>query len=333
MTASESTSSEDEGTVEPTVVSAVPAPGRAPEGMVWIPPGRFSMGSEYAAFTDARPIHTVELDGFWMDATPVTNAQFLRFVAATHYVTVAERKLDPRDFPGVSKEKLIPGALVFQAPKGPVSLDDVSQWWVYIPGANWRHPEGPKSDLHGREDHPVVQVCYEDAVAYATWAGKRLPTEAEWEYAARGGMTQMAYVWGNEFKPGGKFMANTWQGHFPDTNSRDDGYDRTSPVHAFPPNRFGLYDMAGNVWEWCTDWYRPDYYAVSPRKNPQGPPDSLDPDEPGVPKRVQRGGSFLCTDQYCSRFRPGGRGRCAVDTGTCHAGFRCALAPATGGNK
>lgn len=285
------------------------------------------MGSPYEPFEDARPLHAVELDGFWMDSAPVTNAQFARFVAATRYVTVAERKLDPRDFPGVPPDKLVPGALVFHSPPGPVPLDDVSQWWAYVPGANWRHPEGPGSDISRRANHPVVQVCYEDAVAYARWIGKRLPTEAEWEYAARGGLTQLPYVWGKEFKPGGKFMANTWQGHFPDSGKSEDGYDRTSPVHAFPPNRFGLYDMAGNVWEWCSDWYRPDYYAVSPGKNPQGPPDSFDPAEPGIPKRVQRGGSFLCTDQYCSRYMPGGRGKGAIDTGASHVGFRCVLSP------
>jgi formylglycine-generating enzyme required for sulfatase activity len=281
------------------------------------------MGSSYAPFGDARPIHTVSLDGFWMDAAPVTNLQFARFVQATGYVTVAERKPDPKDFPGVPAEKLVPGALVFHPPSKAVPLDDVSQWWDYVPGASWRHPEGPRSFLKGREDHPVVQVCYEDAAAYARWAGKRLPTEAEWEYAARGGLTQMPYVWGKEFRPGGKWMANTWQGRFPNANSLEDGYERTSPVRAFPPNGFGLYDMAGNVWEWCSDWYRPDYYAHSPRKNPQGPPDSFDPDEPGQPKRVQRGGSFLCTDQYCSRYMPGGRGKGATDTGASHIGFRC----------
>jgi sulfatase modifying factor 1 len=295
--------------------------------MVWIPAGKFSMGSSHPGFDDTRPIHTVELDGFWMESTLVTNAQFERFVKAAGYVTVAERKPDPKDFPGVAPEKLVPGSLVFKAPSKPVPLDDVSQWWEYAPGANWRHPEGPGSDLKGREGHPVVQVCFDDAIAYAKWAGKRLPTEAEWEFAARGGLSQMPYVWGKEFKQGGKFMANTFQGSFPDRNSKEDGYARTSPVRAFPPNNFGLYDMAGNVWEWCSDWYRPDYYAESPRKNPQGPGDSYDPGEPGIPKRVQRGGSFLCTDQYCSRYMPGGRGKGAVDTGASHLGFRCVLSP------
>lgn len=294
-------------------------------GMVWIKPGRFEMGSPFSSFTDARPIHTVQLDGFWMDAAPVTNLQYAQFVRETGYITVAERKPDPAQFPGVPTEKLVPGSLVFRAPKRAVPLDDVTQWWEFVPGADWRHPEGLRSDLKGRENHPVVQVCFEDAAAFANWAGKRLPTEAEWEYAARGGLRQMPYVWGRTFRPGGKYMANTFQGHFPNANAKADGYARTSPVHAFPPNGYGLYDMAGNVWEWCSDWYRPDYYAVSPPKNPTGPSDSFDPAEPGIPKRVQRGGSFLCTDQYCSRYMPGGRGKGAVDTGASHVGFRCVL--------
>lgn len=295
--------------------------------MVWIPAGRFAMGSERPVFTDARPVHNVELSGFWMDATLVTNAEYRRFVAATGYITVAERKPNPADFPEVPPEKLVAGSLVFISPPKPVALDDVSQWWTFVPGANWRHPEGANSNLVGRENHPVVQVCYEDALAYAKWAGKRLPTEAEFEYAARGGLNQKPYVWGDDFRPKGRFMANTWQGGFPNQNTGEDGYHGASPVRAFPPNRYGLYDMAGNVWEWCADWYRPDYYRVSPKRNPQGPADSYDPDEPGTPKRVQRGGSFLCTEQYCSRYRAGGRGRAAADTGTNHAGFRCALSP------
>ncbi len=201
------------GTEMETVVEPVPAPGKAPEGMVWIPPGRFAMGSPFAAFDDARPIHTVEVDGFWIETTPVTNAQFERFVKATGYVTVAERRPDPKDFPGVPLDKLVAGSLVFLPPSHPVRLDDVSQWWAYVPGANWRHPEGPHSSLKGREHHPVVQVCYDDALAYAKWAGRRLPTEAEWEYAARGGLSQMPYVWGKTFLKDGKHMANTFQGN------------------------------------------------------------------------------------------------------------------------
>jgi formylglycine-generating enzyme len=208
-----------------------------------------------------------------------------------------------------------------------VALNDVRGWWQYVPGASWRHPEGPKSSIEGRENHPVVHVCWDDAVAYCKWAGKRLPTEAEWEYAARAGMSQKPFVWGDEFRPKGKIMANTFQGRFPDGNKKEDGWDRTSPVKSYPANGFGLYDMAGNVWQWCADWYRPDYYAASPRKNPQGPSDSFDPEEPGVTKRSHRGGSFLCTDQYCSRYMPGGRGKGAPDTGSSHVGFRCVVSP------
>jgi len=295
--------------------------------MAWIPPGRFSMGSDYGPFGDARPIHSVELDGFWMDKTPVTNEEFARFVRETGYVTVAERKPDPKDFPGVPPEVLVPGAVVFSPPAGPVSLQDVSRWWSYVPGSCWKHPEGPGSDIAGRERHPAVLVCWDDAAAFASWAGKRLPTEAEWEYAARGGLTQKPYAWGETFRPEGKIMANTWQGSFPDRNAKEDGWDRTAPVGSFPPNGFGLFDMAGNVWNWCADWYRPDYYAQSPPANPPGPSDSFDPVEPGALKRVQRGGSFLCSDQYCSRYMPGGRGKGAVDTGSSHVGFRCVLSP------
>jgi len=299
--------------------------------MAWVPAGRFTMGSDAAMFPDARPLHAVSLDGFFMDRNLVTNAQFARFVRATGYVSVAERRPDPKLFPGVPPEKLVPGGVVFVAPSHAVPLDDVSRWWRYVPGANWRHPQGPASTLAGRADHPVVQVCWQDAASYARWAGKRLPTEAEWEYAARGGLDRKPYVWGSEDAPRGKMMANTFQGHFPDRNTREDGHAGTSPVGAFPANGWGLYDMAGNVWEWCADWYRPDYYAVSPRRAPPGPADSLDPEEPGVPKRVQRGGSFLCTDQYCSRYRPGGRGKGDVLTGASNVGFRCAASRAASG--
>jgi formylglycine-generating enzyme required for sulfatase activity len=313
--------------VEPTVSSKTPPPGKAPEGMVWIPGGRYSMGSDYGPFEDSRPIHTVELDGFWMDKNTVSNAEFARFVKATGYVTVAERRPDPKDYPGVPADKLVPGAVVFTPPTGEVPLDNIGQWWSWVPGANWRHPEGPASSIVGRDLHPVVMVSWDDALAYCKWAGKRLPTEAEWEYAARGGLTQKTYTWGDQFRPNGKIMANTFQGHFPDVNKNEDGFVLTSPVGSYAPNGFGLYDMAGNVWQWCADWYQPDYYANSPARNPQGPADSHDPQEPGIPKRIQRGGSFLCTDQYCSRYMPGGRGKGAVDTGTSHVGFRCVLSP------
>ncbi len=310
------------------VSTSAPGPAPGPAGMAWVPPGRFAMGSDFEAFGDARPIHAVDLDGFWMDRTPVTNDEFARFVRETRYVTVAERAPDPKDFPGVPRADLVAGSLVFTPPAAAVALDDVSGWWRYVAGASWRHPEGPGSDLDGRGEHPAVQVCWDDAAAYARWAGKRLPTEAEWEYAARGGLDRQPYAWGGEFRPGGKIMANTWQGRFPDRNTAEDGWARTSPVGRFPPNGFGLLDMAGNVWQWCADWYRPDAYALGPAANPAGPPDGLDPQEPGVRKRVQRGGSFLCSDQYCSRYRPGGRGKGAVDTGSSHVGFRCVLSPA-----
>jgi formylglycine-generating enzyme len=304
-----------------------PPPAAPPEGMVWIPGGMFWMGGDDGSMGDAGPVHEVTLDGFWIDRTEVNNRQFAAFVAATGYVTVAERRPDPRDFPGVPPEKLVPGALVFTPPAGEVSLENPLAWWSYVPGANWRHPEGPSSSIDGKDDYPVVQVCWDDAGAFAGWARKRVPTEAEWEFAARGGKARTPFVWGDELRPGGKWQANTWQGHFPDHGSPEDGFGRAAPVGSFPPNAFGLFDMAGNVWEWCSDWYRPGY-DITQTRNPPGPSSSFDPDEPRVPKRVQRGGSFLCTDQYCGRYRPGARGRGAVDTASSHVGFRCVLSPA-----
>ena len=295
-------------------------------GMVWLPGGTFAMGTDDPRFPDARPVHPVRVDGFWIDRTDVTNAAFAKFVAATGYVTLAERKPDP--MPGVPAEALVPGAVVFAKPAGPVPLDDASRWWRYVAGASWKHPEGPGSDLRGREDHPVVEVAWSDAVAYADWAGKRLPTEAEWEFAARGGLDRKPFAWGDTFMPNGKHMANTFQGHFPDANSAEDGFVGTSPVGAFPANRYGLSDMAGNVWQWCADWYRADAYHDAATGggitvNPHGPASSLDPEEPEVPKRVLRGGSFLCTDQYCGRFAVGSRGKGDPDTPLSHVGFRC----------
>jgi formylglycine-generating enzyme required for sulfatase activity len=281
------------------------------------------MGTQHPQMPDARPLHLVTVDGFWMDKTELTNEQFQRFIGATKYLTVAEQKPNPKDFPGAKPENLVPGSLVFTPPKEPIPLTDPYRWWRWTPGASWRHPEGPGSDLNGREKHPVVHVAWDDAVAYARWAKKRLPTEAEWEFAARGGLDRKLYCWGDELKPSGKWLANIWQGNFPNENTMEDGFRGTAPGASFPPNGYGLYDMAGNVWEWCSDWYRPDYYEASPTKNPQGPADSFDPQEPGIPKRVQRGGSFLCSDMYCSRYLPGGRGKGAVDSGTSHIGFRC----------
>ncbi len=306
-------------------------PGPAPEGMVWIPGGTFRMGSDDVEFADASPVHEVTLDGFWIDRTEVTNKQFARFVSATGYVTVAERKPDPKDFPGAPLENLVAGSLVFSPPAGAVSLDEPLSWWKYVPGADWRHPEGTASHIDGRDDYPVVQVCWDDAAAYARWAKKRLPTEAEWEYAARGGLDRKQFCWGDELRPGGKWMVNNWQGRFPTENTAEDGFPRTAPVGSFPPNGYGLCDMAGNVWEWCADWYRPLYDDRGVNRNPKGPFSSFDPNEAGVPKRVQRGGSFLCSDLYCKRYRPGARGKGAPDSGAPHVGFRCVRSPAESG--
>jgi formylglycine-generating enzyme len=299
-------------------------PGPAPDGMVWIPGGTFWMGADDTSMADATPVHEVTVSGFWMDRTEITNRQFASFVKQTAYITVAERPTDPKEFPDAPPEKLVPGSIVFTPPVGRISLDDPLVWWRYVPGASWRHPEGPGSSIQGKDDHPVVQICWYDAVAFAQWAGKRLPTEAEWERAARGGRQRARYVWGNELRPGGKCQANIWEGHFPDENSSDDGFARTAPVATFPPNDFGLHDIAGNVWEWCSDWYRPNYDNLAQR-DPTGPPSSYDPSEPGVPKRVQRGGSFLCSDQYCTRYLPGARGKGAPDSAASHVGFRCVL--------
>ncbi|WP_228467038.1 formylglycine-generating enzyme family protein [Adhaeribacter swui] len=291
--------------------------------MVWIAGGTFQMGSDELEFPDAQPVHAVTVDGFWMDEHEVTYGQYAAFVKASGYKTVAERALDPADYPGVPVDKLVPGSAVFSAPAQAVSLDNPLQWWQYVPGANWFQPQGQATQLKNLKNSPVVQVSYEDALAYARWAGKRLPTEAEWEYAARGGKEKQKYYWGSELKPGNRWVANIYQGSFPDKNTGEDGFLGVAPVKSFPPNAYGLYDMECNVWEWCSDFYRPDYYSQSPAKNPQGPADSYDPDEPNVEKRVQRGGSFLCSDQYCIRYKAGSRGKGEVTSSSDNLGFRC----------
>jgi formylglycine-generating enzyme required for sulfatase activity len=262
-----------------------------------------------------------------MDRTEVTNEAFARFVRATGYVTVAERTPTEEEIPTEPGEQLVAGSVVFRPPPGPVPLDDNVRWWRYVEHASWRRPSGPASDLRGRERYPVVHVAFEDAEAFARWAGKRLPTEAEFEFAARGGLSGKRYAWGDELRPGGRWMANTYQGHFPDRDTGDDGWKGLAPAASYPPNGYGLFDIAGNVWEWVTDWYRPDYYAALAGKgvanNPRGPDQSFDPAEPGVPKRVQRGGSFLCSNQYCSRYLVGARGKGDPSSGANHLGFRC----------
>lgn len=321
----------------PTIQNQNPPPGPTPDGMVWIPGGEFSMGANdppdmdevgMKATLDARPIHRVYVDGFYMDKTDVTNKEFAEFVKATGYVTVAERIPRREDYPTAPPENLVAGSVVFAPPDHPVPLNDHLQWWTYVPGASWRHPLGPQSDINGKDNNPVVQIAYEDAVAFAKWAGKRLPTEAEWEFAARGGLEGKPFVWGDQFRPNGKWMANTHQGHFPDRDTGDDGYVGIAPVAQFPPNPYGLYDMAGNVWQWTSDWYRPDYYqqlasARGVTRNPQGPDSPFDPSEPMERKKAHRGGSFLCTDQYCSRYIVGTRGKGEITTGTNHLSFRC----------
>lgn len=319
-----------------TVENRGAAPGPAPEGMVWIPGGEFSMGCDDPragvcggpdAMPDARPIHRVQVDGFWMDRTEVTNAQFARFVAATGYVTMAERTPRQEDFPTAPPENLVAGSTVFTPTAEEVPLTSHFLWWRYEAGANWRHPEGAGTSIDGRDDYPVVQVAYEDAAAYARWAGKRLPTEAEFEFAERGGQAGQRYAWGAELQPGGRWMANVYQGTFPVQDTGRDGFAGLAPVAQFPPNPYGLHDTAGNVWEWVSDWYRPDTYVLHAKlgvvRNPTGPETPFDPAEPDQPKRVHRGGSFLCTDQYCTRYMNGTRGKGEITTASNHLGFRC----------
>lgn len=316
------------------------APPQGPPGMVWIPGGAFLMGTDSElGWPDEKPAHPVRVDGFWMDATEVTNAQFREFVDATGYVTTAEKvptmeeimSQVPPGTPEPAPEMLVAGSLVFTPPDKAVELNDVSQWWTWTPGANWRHPEGPDSTVEGRDDYPVVHVSWYDAMAYAKWAGKRLPTEAEWEHAARGGLQQMDYCWGNDPPSDRHPQANVWQGEFPEENTEIDGYTRTAPVKSYPPNGYGLYDMAGNVWEWCADWYDRTLHQRLAKQgvvvNPTGPEKTNDPQQPYAELRVEKGGSFLCSDSYCLRYRPSARQSGAPDTGMSHVGFRCVVSP------
>ena len=303
--------------------------------MVWVPGGSFRMGSD-EHYPEEAPAHGVSVDGLWIDRFAITNRRFAEFVEATDYVTLAERPLDPAAFPGAPAENLVPGSLVFHKTPGPVDLRHISQWWVWTPRACWRQPEGPGSSLAGREQHPVVQIAYEDAEAFATWAGKALPTEAEWERAARGGIEGAQFVWGEEQIPNGEPPANWWQGQFPWQNTVDDGFEGTAPVGSFPANDFGLHEMAGNVWEWTSDWYGAAHAEDADKPccvpvNPRGPSEaaSYDPAQPQfrIPRRVIKGGSFLCADNYCMRYRPAARRPQMVDTGMSHIGFRCVARP------
>jgi formylglycine-generating enzyme required for sulfatase activity len=314
-----------------------PQPEAAPlPDMVWIPGGTFLMGSD-KHYPEERPVHRVRVDGFWMDRFPVTHARFARFVEATQYRTFAEIPPDAADYPGALPEMLFAGSLVFVQPSGPVDRTDIRNWWHYVRGADWRHPHGPGSTNTDLLDHPVVHVTFSDAEAFARWEGKALPTEAEWEFAARGGLDGAAYAWGSDFLPGDRHMANTWQGEFPWQQSGGDGYERTSPVGAFPPNGYGLHDVIGNVWEWTTDWYQPRHPGDEAKaccipSNPRGPraEDSYDPDQPTsrIPRKVLKGGSHLCAPNYCRRYRPAARYPEPVDTSTSHVGFRCIVRPA-----
>jgi formylglycine-generating enzyme required for sulfatase activity len=299
--------------------------------VAWVPGGKFRMGSDHH-YPEEAPAHEVRVSGFWMDVTPVTNAAFERFVEETGHVTLAERRANAADYPGAKPELLVPSSVVFRKPAQRVDLRNPYAWWSYVAGADWRHPRGPESSLEGLRDHPVVHIAAEDAEAYCRWAGKRLPTEAEWEFASRGGGDGTEYAWGRELMPGGRCMANTWQGEFPIHNSLDDGHEWTSPVGAFPPNAYGLYDLIGNVWEWTADWYR-DHHGVQGccgSDNPRGGERaaSYDPSTPEfrIPRRVIKGGSYLCAPNYCQRYRPAARRPQPIDTSTCHLGFRCIAA-------
>jgi formylglycine-generating enzyme len=300
-------------------------------GMVRIPGGTFRMGSD-SHYPEEAPVHRVTVAGFWIDSTPVTNGAFRKFVQATGYITCAEVRPNSSDYPGALPHMLRAGSLVFTPPKDQVDLRDWSQWWRFKFGANWRRPYGPRSSISGLNDHPVVHVAYHDAEAYAAWAGKELPTEAEWEFAARGGLDGAEFAWGNEFTLHGRHMANTWQGQFPQQNFAEDGFERTSPVTAFPPNGYGVHDMIGNVWEWTADWFLPKHEpdALKPcciPENPRGGSEtaSYDPCQPQIkiPRKVVKGGSHLCAPNYCRRYRPAARHAQPIDTSMSHVGFRC----------
>jgi formylglycine-generating enzyme required for sulfatase activity len=304
--------------------------------MAWIDGGSFSMGSNHH-YPEEAPEHPVSVDGFWMDFHPVTNQQFGRFVTATGYVTLAEKAPRAEDYPGAIPEMLQPGSVVFHKPLKPVSRSQPLVWWRYVLGADWRHPFGPDSNLDGKTQHPVVHISYEDAQAYADWAGKALPSEAEWEFAARGGLQGVEYAWGDDLMPGGQIMANTWQGQFPWENLTCRGFEGTSPVGFFPPNAFGLFDMIGNVWEWTTDWYAPRHIAAPaeksgccagmPNRRDEARERSIEPGGLAIPRRVIKGGSFLCAPSYCRRYRPAARMAQPIDSAACHLGFRCVKRP------
>jgi formylglycine-generating enzyme len=301
----------------------------ATDGMAWIPGATFLMGSD-RHYPEEAPARAVTVDGFWIDPRPVTNREFARFVRKTGHVTVAERAPDAADYPGAKPEMLVPFSAVFVPPGRRVSLADPHNWWTPVPGADWQHPQGPGSSIRNKPDHPVVHVAWADAEAYASWAGKVIPTEAEWELAARGGLDGAEFAWGDELNPAGAWMANTWQGEFPNQNTRDDGYEGTSPVGVFPANGYGLFDMIGNVWEWTADWYTARPPAAPGCCASPGPRDgreqSADPMDPArIPRKVMKGGSHLCAPNYCRRYRPAARMAQPIDTSTSHLGFRLAL--------
>lgn len=319
----------DVGTYEPRVKKD---PGKPPsKNMTWIPGGTFLMGSD-RHYPEERPAHMVTVDGFWMDKYTVTNLEFKHFVEETGYITLAERPADPADYPGAIPELLVPSSVMFKKAENRVDLTNIYNWWTYLAGADWLHPRGPDSTLEGLWNHPVVHIAFEDAEAYAKWASKDLPTEAEWEFAARGAFHGTDYVWGNDLRPNGKIMANTWQGQFPSENLLEDGFEWTAPVGSFPPNTFGLYEMAGNVWEWTTDWYQDHnkiQHSCCSLQNPRGAAreesyDSCVP-EIKIPRKVMKGGSYLCAPNYCLRYRPAARVAQPIDTSTCHLGFRCVI--------